>query len=318
MILMWLGSFVLMVFGLAYSQKSIAALFANLQKAALERAQGPWALSAAVLEASPQKSLYTGMALYNLKIMGLRPACFLMCASPLGSWWALGLGLLYLSFNGFFLLGLCFLGLFHIGGMPRLKLLLKWIFAAGLFLIGGEMMLRNSSVIQTLLGQNHLAFFLADGRFGAVMTLLIVAAILSFFIRVEFWSLVLGLSLLTMGTLSLNGALGLVTGERIGRMLAFWWRTQGLSQESRRWMGFLTLFSVLGIGLGFLGAGVLRSLFVFEDKSLQLVFDVGSGVTFSNSCANDLGSLFRKGAGERSRSCKILLAFLDSGGVFVT
>lgn len=287
MILMWLGSFVLMMFGLTESQKQAAALFANLQKNFFEKGfettTGTMfvrALDVVVLEASPQRSLYSGLALYNLRILSLRASNLIMCLSTLGAWWVLILGLLFLSFNGFFLLGLCALGLIGVWKAPKAKLILKWVFATGIFLIGGETMLRNSSVVQTLLGQSELAFFLADGRFVSVLGILLLGILLSFIVQIEFWSLILALSLLLTNTLSFNGALALVTGERIARMLLFWWRSRGLNQDCRRIGLQLSMTSIVGALVGFLIAGEARNVLYlgfssdlssFQDKSLQFV-----------------------------------------------
>lgn len=288
MILMWLGSFVLMLFGLQESQKALSAYLANLQKAfwdkGLDATFGQMlvrALDVVILEASPSKTLYSGMALRNLKVLGLRSSILVMCLSILGGWWALLLGLLFLSFNGFFLLGLCVIVFFNFGATAKLRHLLRLIFASGVFLIGGEMMLRNSSVIQTLLGQSDFAFMLADGRFGAVLGLLAISMVLSLFVQVEFWSMALGLSLLVTNVLSFNGALALVAGERAGRMLLFWWQTRNLDQECRRLGAQLSGVSIAGVLFGFGVAGELRNLFylgfssdltVVQDKSLQFVF----------------------------------------------
>lgn len=288
MILMWLGSFVLMMFGLAESQKQISSFFLDMQKGFLHKGLDTTSgkmlvrsLDVVLLEASPQKSLLSGLALFNLRILGLRASSLVMCLSVLGAWWPLLLGLLFLSFNGFFLLGLCALAFINVGAAPRLKILLQWIFATGVFLVGGEMMLRNSSVVQTLLGQSELAFFLADGRFNAAVAILTASALLTFFVKVEFWSLALGLSLLVTNTLSFNGALALVAGERIGRMILFWWASRGLSQDCQRIGKQLSTVSILGVLAGFLIAGEVRNLFyfgfssdlaAFQDKSLQFVF----------------------------------------------
>ncbi|WP_415062253.1 hypothetical protein [Bdellovibrio sp.] len=299
MILMWLGSFVLMMFGLTESQKQLAHLFAKLQRAFLEKGLETTTgkmfsrtLVITALEASPQKSLYSGMALYNLRVLSLKASNLLMCLSTLGAWWVVILGLLFLSFNGFFLLGVCVLGLTGFGLTPKTRQLLKWIFATGVFLVGGEMMLRNASVISTLLGQGEAAFVLADGRFGAVFMILLASLFISFVVRVEFWSLVMGLGLLVTNTLSFNGALGLVAGERIARMILFWWQTRNLNQECRRIGLQFSLVSIVGVIVGFLVAGEIRSLFYlgfssdlssFQERSLQfvLLFAVMLGFQFA-------------------------------------
>lgn len=291
MILMWLGSFVLMLFGLSESQKHLSRLLRGLQVGFLNKGfDAPFvkmlirALDVVVLEASPQKSLYSGMALFNLRLVSLRPAVLIMCLSILGAWWLLLLGLLFLSFNGFFLLGLCLLGFINTAQMPKLKGMLQLIFAVGIFLIGGEMMLRNSSVIQTLLGQSELAFVMADGRFAAVFGILACSILLSLLVQVEFWTMALGLSLLVTNVVSFNGALALVAGERIGRMILFWWHCRSLSEDCRKLGRQLSLASIFGVCAGFFLAGEVRSLFYFsfssdlsslQDKSLQFILMLG-------------------------------------------
>ncbi len=260
MILMWLGSFVLMLFGLSESQKHLAHLLAGMQKNILDQGLNNVvlqkmfvrALGVVVLETSPQRSLYSGMALYNLRVMDLRPCNLQMALSPLGSWWVLILGVLFLNLNGFFLLGFCALGLFSGLMTTTFKNILKWIFATGIFFVGGELLLRNSSILQTLLSQSEWAFFLADGRFSSVFVLLFLAVLVSLIVQIEFWSLALALSLLLTSTLSFNGALGLVAGERIGRMILFWWRSRSLNQDCQRIGRQLSIVSILGVVAGFL------------------------------------------------------------------
>ncbi|XGC81353.1 hypothetical protein ACES2L_02500 [Bdellovibrio bacteriovorus] len=287
MILMWLGSFVLVMFGLTESQKHLSALFAKEQKSFLDKGAEQKLttlfarlLGLVALESSPRKSLYTGLALYNLRIQTLRPSVLHMALSSLGAWWALFLANLYLGFNGFFLLGLCVLGFFPVYRFAKMKLALKLVFSVGLFLIGGELMLRNSSIIQTTLGTSELAFFLADGRFSSVLVLLAVGILLSLFVQIEFWSLMLALGLLVTNTISFNGALALVAGERVGMMILFWWRSRKLNQDCQRIGLQLSLVSILGAIIGFFLAGETRTLLAygfsfetsgFQDKSFQFV-----------------------------------------------
>lgn len=288
MILMWLGSFVIILFGLLESQKQISKLFVNLQKNFYEKGfessfikMLTSALDVVLLEASPQKSLYSAMALYNLRVLNLRSSVLIMSLSTLGAWWMLILGLLFLNLNGFFILGICAIAYVGVWKAPRAEIVLKWIFGTGLFLLGGEMLLQRSSVLQTLLGQSELAFALADGRFGAVLTILGVSVLLSLVIQVEFWSVVLALGLLVTSMISFNGALALVAGERMGRMLLFWWRSRSLNQDCRRVGWQFSLASCVGVLIGFFVAGEARSVFdlgfsvdlsSFQDKTLQFMF----------------------------------------------
>lgn len=285
MILMWLGSFALMMYGLFESQKHMASLFDKMQRALLEKGSDTNLLSTffrsvslVLTEASPQRSLYSAFTHYNLRITELLPSCLRMTLSTLGAWWVLILGLLFLSVNGSFLMGLSVVTLLTLMVSPKLKVALKILFYSGLFLVSGELMLKNSSIVQTMLGQSELAFFLADGRFPSVISLLIVALLLSLIVQVEFWTFALALSLLLTNTISLNGAMGLVAGERLGRMLFFWWQTRSLNQDCRRIGTQLSLVSSGGVVLGLLFAGEIRSYIIFDldlsnfqDKSLQFV-----------------------------------------------
>lgn len=267
MILMWLGSFVLMLWGLTSFQKNFAAAFAPLQKAILKKGfssslagiffQGT---AMVVMEASPLRSLYSAMALFNLRILATRPAVLLMCLSPLGLLPALFLGMLFLNFSGFFILGLCVVTLLRFGKANYVDDALKILFSVGVFLVGGESLLRNSSIVQTYLTQNDLVFFLADGRFGAVLVLVLASFCLSLLLQTEFWSLAFALSLLTTGTISFNGALGLVLGERLAMAAIFWFRMRKLNQDCIRLGSQYALVAFLSSLIGFWLAGELRVL----------------------------------------------------------
>ncbi|WP_253696628.1 hypothetical protein [Bdellovibrio bacteriovorus] len=287
MILMWLGSFFLVMYGLTESQKHLGTLFSSLHKKVLNMGMETNLVKTfircadvVIFEVSPQRSLYTGMALYNLRVLPLAPATLIMAMSTLGVWWIAILSLLFLGFSGYFILGLCVLGLFIFTSSAKAKTLLQFAFSVGIFLIGGESMIKNSTVIQNLLGQSDLAFFLADGRFPPVLTLLAASLLLSLVIKTEFWTLVLGLSLLMTSTVSLNGVMGLVAGERIARMILFWWHSRSLNQDCQRIGKHLAAISILGVLIGFWLAGEARNLFYFnfstdmasfQDKSLQFV-----------------------------------------------
>ncbi|MFV3407237.1 hypothetical protein [Bdellovibrio bacteriovorus] len=287
MILMWLGSFVLMLLGLYLSQKYVAVVFSNLQKSFLEKGLETTlgkmfirAVDVVVLEASPQKSLYSGLALLNLRVLGTRPSVLLMCLSTLGAWWVLILGLLFMSFNGNFLLGLAGVGLLTVFMSVQVKNILGWVLGTGLFLVGGESMLRNASILMTTLGQSELAYFLADGRFPTVIALFCLAALISLIVQLEFWSLALALGLLLTNTISFNAALGLVAGERVGRMIFFWWQSRSLNQECRRVGSQFAMVSASGAFLGMMVAGEVRTFLNLgfttgtagaQDKTLQFV-----------------------------------------------
>lgn len=287
MILMWLGSFVLVLWGMTESRKYAAMLFWDLQKkfygAGFEGSTSTLfrrLASTVLLEVSPQRSLYTGMSLYNMRIVTQRSAVLMMCLSTLGAWWILVLGMLYLNLNGLLLLGVSSLMFVGFLQLSRLQNFLKFLAATGIFLLGGEMMLRQASMLPMMLGQGDLAFFLADGRFMTVGALLFAGILISFVIEEEFWTFPLALSLLLSNTISFNGVLGLLAGERLGRMILFWWRTRSLNQACQRLGSQFALVSSLGAIVGLLIAGEARSTLAFgglpaQDKIVWLVLLLG-------------------------------------------
>ncbi len=287
MILMWLGSWALLLFALSESQKQVSSIFAPLQKTLLDKglegslvSQVIRAASVVLGEASPEKSLYAGMGAANLRVVGVRSAVLLMCLSPLGAWWSLLLASLYLNFNG-----LLFSGLGALSFVPFVKgtksaSYLRLLLFVGLFLIAGDVALRSSSVLLSYLGTSELAFFLADGRFMSVILLCLCGILLNVFVGIEFWSVTLALCLLVANVISVNGALALFAGERTGQMLLFWWRSRGLNQECRRLSTPLALVSVSGVFAGLMLAGFLRGsggigfsgdVDVFREKILLFV-----------------------------------------------
>lgn len=265
MILMWLGSFVLMLWGVNSFQQNFARAFSQIQKTVLEKGFSSamatlflQSASVTITEASPLKSLYSAMALLNLKVLGQRPAVLMMCLSPLSFIPVFLLGLLYLNFSGFFVLGLCVVTLLRFGKPNYLDDALKILFSIGVFLIAGESVLKNSSIIQSYLTQNDLVFFLADGRFSAVLVLVAVSFAIGILVQAEFWSLVLALTLLTSGMLSFNGALGIVLGERLAMAVVFWFRTKGLSPDCKKLGQQYALLAFVSSLLGFWIAGEMR------------------------------------------------------------
>ena len=265
MILMWLGSFVLMLWGLNSFQQNFARAFAGIQKAILEKgfssSMATLFLQSAgvvVTEASPLRSLYSSMAMWNLRILDVRPAVLMMCLSPLSLIPVFFLGLLYLNFSGFFILGLCVVALLRFGKPNYLDDALKVLFSIGVFLVAGESVLKNSSIIQTYLTQNDLVFFLADGRFSSVLVLVALSFVASFLVQAEFWSLALALSLLTSGMLSFNGALGIVLGERLAMAVIFWFRAKSLSSDCKKRGQQYALLAFLSSIVGFWIAGETR------------------------------------------------------------
>lgn len=266
MILMWLGSFVLMVTGLFIFQQKVGSFFSQIQKSILDKgfsASTPMlfvqSLAMDLLEGSPQRASYSGLGLLNLRVLGTRPAVLMMCLSPLAALPVLGLGSLYLGFNGYFLLGLCLIGFFKYWRSSRIDEGIAILFGAGMFLVGSEMLLRNARVLQTILTDADLIFFISDGRFGAVLVMIALAFLLGLLIQLEFWSLALGLTLLSGGIISYNGALGMLLGERLAVAALFWWRTRKLNQECQQLGWQYAAVLAVSAMVGFWWAGEART-----------------------------------------------------------
>lgn len=268
MILMWLGSIALMMFGFLSARRAFQEIFSQFSISLIEKEFSPSPVPSllkssifALLQPSPMQTQYGAISFLSLKKWGTRSSVLMMCTSVLGVVFVLVLGFLFANLSGALLMGVGSFYLMSHRLSEMMKSILKLIFFCGLFLIGGEIALRSSSILQTLLGQSEFAFFLADGRFSAVLPLLFLALVFSLILDFEYWSYVLGLSLLLTNVISINGALALVSGELLGRQVFLAIRTWGQDATvSKLTRGFVAV-SLFGIFFGFLLAGEARSIF---------------------------------------------------------
>lgn len=268
MILMWLGSLALMMFGFLSARAALREIFSQFTLSLFEKELPQQPVSSllkasvfALLQPSPVQTQYGAISFLSLKKWGTRSSALMMCTSILGVAFILVLGFLFANLSGALLMGVGSFYLISQRLSKTMKAVLKLIFFCGLFLMGGEVALRSSSILQTLLGQSEFAFFLADGRFSAVLPLLFLALALSLIIDFEYWSFVLGLSLLLTNVVSMNGALAIVSGELVGRQVLLVIRTWTLEETVAKIARGFALVSVVGIILGFLFAGEARSVF---------------------------------------------------------
>lgn len=260
----------LMIFSLTESQKQMSRLFSVWQTGVYEKSLDtvfekmlPRSLLISFFEASPKRTLQTGLALYNLRILGKRPSVLLMGLCNLSAWWILLLGFLFMNVSGLMLVGISSLSLVSFLNFPRLRASLRLLLWTGLFLVGAELMLRNSAILQSVLGESSLAFWLADGRWAAVFALFLFTAVLGLFIQAEFWSLCLALVLLLTSTVSFNGALALLAGERCARGILFWWSGRRLNKDCRQISSKIGFSLALGAAVGLVVALLVKILFNF-------------------------------------------------------
>lgn len=271
MILMWLGSFVLVLFSVLTTQKYLNKKLMPIQKKILtgKDKEGDLSLvirnaSVVLTEVSPLRTMFSAIAKINTQVGKEREALIQLCMAPLGYWWILILASLYLSLNGGFFLGVSILALVPFLVPRHLRQTFFFLGCLGLFLLGGELTLRNSNVLQNILGTSEFAFFLADGRFPAIFALMGLGIVIGFLVRAELCSLFLGMALLVTNNISLNGALGLFTGELIGIILFVLFQSFQVDQKTRNYIFKFSLASWVGIAVGFFVALTARSFFVFE------------------------------------------------------
>lgn len=210
----------------------------------------------ASLIATPEQNIRLALIGWNLRLIAKRNAMVLLCLTHVGVFLSLALGFLYLKFNGLFLLSALLLLFVPLKETFRNRVLL--VVALGVFLLGAELSLKNMSVIQSTLGHSSWAFFLADGRFGAVAFLFFCSLIASLAIRLQGWSLFLGLALVSGGVISFNGALGLIAGEGIAFCILALLYSRHFAPLEASWTKVWSALGAVGTLLGFWLAGEVR------------------------------------------------------------
>lgn len=286
MILMWLGPLVLMFVGVAVFREGWSRGLVFLQEHFLKM-KPPVSilrmLTVTKLCAFAQGSLlqnqYGSVALLSARVSSRRYALLLLCLSAVGAWPMLICFGLAWQVSGFYFLAalaVVYLGRFWTG---RGESLLRIFTGLGLFLLGVEWTLRQQGVLFSILGESDFHFLLADGRFFAQLIWLAVSALVTLVLGFEFWSVLLSLVLVTAGSLSLNGAIALMTGELLAHVGLLVWRTRGLSPDAKKLVRGYALSSIVGLVVGFFVAGYLRDLFAWSftfdvsqllEKNLQL------------------------------------------------
>lgn len=275
MILIWFGSFAMMLLGVWIFRLNLEKIMAESLAQTypkLTHEKSTWPLMVRTvfvsLVSTPQQNLRLALIGWNLRLIAKRNTMILLCLTHVGVFLSLALGFLYLKFNGLFLLSAALLLLTPL--KPSFKLRVSMVAALGVFLLGSEMSLKNMSVIQSTLGQSSWAFFLADGRFSAVGFLALVSLALSFFVQLQGWSLFLGIALVTGGVISFNGALGLILGEIICFSLSGWWYARHFAPIEQSWTKIWSGLGIVGGLLGFWLAGEIRAFNYEWAQSSQL------------------------------------------------
>lgn len=276
MILMFLGSVTLVLFGFQLALQSAKKLISPLHKTFVEQNGSTLAgmfvrgVFLNIIGLSTKENFEDTLSLWQSGLKARRESVLRFCLASLGYWGALFLAALYLGFSGYFILGFAFFGFISIVQKRTSPALWSMLLGLGIYLVGAEVALRQSSILVNLLGTSEAAFFLADGRFPAVFSLMLLSLILSLLLRLEMWSLIVSLGLLVTNIISFNGALGIVTGELLAVSILWIWKTRTLAAPQKGAVLKLAIASLIGTFLGFWIAG--------ETKTY---FDIGFGADFA-------------------------------------
>ncbi len=266
MILMWLGSIGVLLVGLSLFRRSISEAGASLQAQFLNLSENETSVfkmlfvtkMCALSCGGLLRAQYDAMALINTKTLSRRYAILLLCLSSTGLWTSLlaGLSLWWIQWSVFVGIAvLCYLIYFWFGAG---RLLFKILFGFGLILLGAQLALRDQSILLSLLGESELHYLLADGRFFAQFVWLVISFVITLVLGVESWSVFFCITLLSAGSLSLNGAVAFVAGELLAHFWMLYWRSRKFSDSTRKLARNYALVSTVGIFAGFVVSGVLR------------------------------------------------------------
>lgn len=251
MILIWLGSWALMLFGFEMSQAELSSFLKSKTKNAFLKI---------LTSVSPQRSLYAGAVGMSAGRLSMKEGLTLMSFDFLGAWWVFLLSGLFLNIQGLIFVGLGWLIFANVYRIPKIRYILKFSFATGVFLVGGESLLRQSAMLQSMLGESGIAFWLVDGRLPAVLSIVLLGLVLGLFIRLQFWSLILALCLLISSTISFSGALALFAGELLAHCCLLAYRSRQFSAGLRNLVRKWSVASGAGVLVGLFGTWYLKEL----------------------------------------------------------
>lgn len=264
-----LGLLLLMTWSLQRSAAAIADLLAPLRRKAFERTDGTTlrlVLSQLLLvlaEPAPSALRTQAATAQALRLRSWRTNLMAVCFSELSVAVLIAASLFFLAMGGLF--PLC-AGVFVMAVSSLRPRELRPLGAAliffGLFLWAGETGLK---VGRGFLGleADGLSMWLADGRPLAVLLWLAVSTVTGALIGFEFLALPFALMGLAAGTLSLNGAVALLWGERLGLALRWWWQSRGQIPSVRLMTKGFVLSQLLAVLASFLFLGFARDVMGF-------------------------------------------------------
>lgn len=215
------------------------------------------ALFRAVALALPHQFQAQAFSQIKSQKRNIREGLLEVCLAPAGVFfWVLLLAAVFQLAGGYFLIFGAVAAM--IGQRPAASW--AWmIFFGGLFLHAVEMSVRMGGFLVQDPGYQDFVFWLADNRWPAMITWLLVAVLLTFAVRFEGWSWLVALGALALGIMGLNTAMVLVLGESLAwsLILFFKWRRSGAA--GRRWSSELSFLVAVEVILFLVVFGFWRS-----------------------------------------------------------
>lgn len=226
MLVIWLGSLGLVCFGFVFSQKALQGLLTPLRENSLDSINNRdfkmmlrGVVAYVIASVSEKESSVLSISAYNYRLAPRRGALLMLSLATLGLWWPLTLSWGYFQYNGLLFLGvgslLWILPWGTLKNKNRRSMMVQFFFGVGLFYLGAEVLMRNAGVLAGLLGESRIAFWLVDKSIESLLAVAFVGFLISLLVKVEMFTLILGMSLMLSSNISFVGALFLIIGERI-------------------------------------------------------------------------------------------------------
>jgi Na+/phosphate symporter len=269
MILKWIGDLALILFGLSMFRKSMSQAGAFFQNKFLNLPENNVSTLkmlvvtklCAFSQSSISESQYGAVALLNSRAFSKHYAVLLLCLSVVGLWTTLFGALVMWQFEGAWLLALGVI--FYLTNLwfGKGEFLFRMFLGLGILCWGALHLMQDQAAFISTLGESELHFLLADGRFPAQLAWVLVAFLITLLVRVESWSVFFSIGAIAAGSLSLNGAVGFIAGELLAQVWILAWQSRRLNKDTRQIAKSYAVASSAGILIGFVLAGLLRTVF---------------------------------------------------------
>lgn len=279
--ILWIANLTILMTGLFLFRGAISHLGAHFQRRFLGLPEKGVSTIKMLIETklcaishgSFLQNQYGAIGLLNSRSYSKHYSVLLLCLGILGSWTTFIAAALLWRIEGYYFIAAGVLFYFSARWLGKGRQIFKMLMGLGLVSIGSAMLVQAQPQLNSILGESDFHFLLADGRFPAQLILLVGAFFVTALIGLESWTVFVGIAWLISGTLSMNGAVALVIGELLAHVWVIAWRSRRLNQDVKRISVSYALWSSGGLLIGFLLAGLLRTLFSwgysFEGNELE-------------------------------------------------